>query len=136
MDGAQPEGDVVIERPAPVGVFGGTPVSPMAYGVLDASAALCAITLMVLAHSGTGGVARLLLALVFVSFVPGWAVLGHVPVAHGWSRVALAVALSLTLCTVGASAMAWLAQWQPNVLLDLVGGASVLAILASRARRR
>lgn len=105
-------------------------------GALDVSAALCAVTLVVLAHADTGGVARLVLALVFVSFVPGWAVLAHVPVADGWSCVALAVAISLTVCTAGASAMAWTGQWHPTVLLDLVGGASVLAIVASRARRR
>ncbi len=78
---------------------------------------------------GVGGPPRILLALGFVTFVPGWAVLGHSRVVDGVSKIALAVAASLTICTATALAMAWLRSWHPFILFYALAAASAVSVL-------
>jgi hypothetical protein len=85
---------------------------------------------LLLAALGLEGPARVFLALAFVTFVPGWALLGHVPVVDGTARVALAVALSLTLCTAVTQALLWLRVWEPIGVLVALGGVSLAVLLA------
>ncbi|MEA2843944.1 MAG: hypothetical protein QOJ69_1615, partial [Actinomycetota bacterium] len=111
------------------------------------------VTASLLAMVGIGltGPVRLLLALAFVTFVPGWALLGvvppleltagepgsaagRVPLVQGISKVAMAVAVSLTLCTLSAQALLWLRVWNPSALLGALGGLSLLT-LATRFLR-
>ena len=95
----------------------------------DVGAVIVTSSLLVMSGLGLTGWLRTLAALLFVSFVPGWAVLGHVSVGPGWSRGALAVGLSLTVCSAGALTMVWLGQWRPHLLLDVLGAASIAALL-------
>jgi uncharacterized membrane protein len=93
------------------------------------------VTLMALVAADVIGVIRLTLALVFVTFVPGWALLDHVTLAAGGpARLALAVALSLTIATMSSLALLWLHLWHPVVLLDVLGFVSLLAVLANLLR--
>lgn len=102
---------------------------------VDVGAAV--VTAMVLLATGFGltGIVRTMLALVFVSFVPGWALLDHVHLAEGTSKVALAVALSLSICTAGALTLLLLRIWQPFVLLYANGTLSLIGVLAHLARQ-
>jgi uncharacterized membrane protein len=90
--------------------------------------------LLLMAGLGVTGWIRTVAALVFVSFVPGWALLGYVSVGPRWSRSAVAVGLSLTVCTAGALAMVWLGHYRPYLLFDALAAASVAALLLRLAR--
>jgi len=96
---------------------------------LDAATAIVALILVTVVALGVTGPPRLVLALAFVSFVPGWAVVGRSRVADGTSKLALAVATSLTVCTVTALAMAWLRSWHPFALFYALAVASVASVL-------
>lgn len=104
--------------------------------LLDVGAVVVTSLLLLLSGFGVTGWARTVLALGFVTFVPGWAVLGHVRMATGPTRLALAVAMSFTVCGAGALAMAWLGQWRPYLLLDGAGAASLAAVLVHLAGGR
>jgi hypothetical protein len=96
---------------------------------------LATLALLVAVGVGLTGPPRIVLALAFVTFVPGWATVGHTSSVGGTSKVALAVALSLTVCTATAAAMAWLGSWHPVALFYGLGGVS-LAVLAGQVGRR
>ena len=112
-----------------------TPMDPVLVAVLDVAAVVVTAGLMAMAAVGATGGLRLALALAFVTFVPGWAVLDHVKLVDGANaRLALAVALSLTISTFAALAGLWLHVWHPIALLDAIGAASLLAVLAHLRR--
>ena len=64
---------------------------------------------------------------------PTWSVVGHVPLVKGLSKIAMAVALSLALCTATAQALLWLRAWYPSALLGVLGGLSLLALVGRLA---
>jgi len=101
---------------------------------MDRAAVVITVALLGLVALGVTGPPRLALALAFVTFVPGWALLGHSGLGHGVARIALAVAASLTICTAAALAMAWLDSWQPFAVLYGLGFAG-LAVLRWRSAR-
>lgn len=102
---------------------------------LDIAVVLVTTILMVMVTGGVTGEPRVVLALVFVTFVPGWALLDHVTlVAGGGARLAVAVALSLTISVSAALAVLWLHLWHPVVLLDVLGAVSLLVVLAHLGR--
>ncbi len=124
------------------------PVNPV-----DVGAALVTAALLVLVGMNVAGPARVLAALAFVSFVPGWALLGVLPLIPGgrtqdWSargaeslvrgvpKLALAVAMSLSLSAGATQSLLWLHVWHPVVLLWLLGGISLLALAWRLARPR
>jgi O-antigen/teichoic acid export membrane protein len=106
---------------------------PSSGDLVDVGAVLVTAVLLVVAGMGVGGsgagLARIALALVFVSFVPGWTVLNHVRLAEGTSRLALSVALSLTLGSAMAVSSLWLHLWHPRALLDGMGATCILALV-------
>lgn len=102
--------------------------------LLDVAAVAVTGSLLVMSGLGVSGPMRTILALVFVTLVPGWAVLDHVKFTGRPSKAALAVAFSLTACSSCALAMLWLSQWRPALLLDLLGAASLAAILSHLGR--
>jgi len=114
---------------------------PSRMDLVDTAAALVTGALLVVAGLGTTGAGRVALALAFVTFVPGWALLDYVPLAEPASRVALAVALSLSLSVAAAVSVLWLHLWQPRALLDVIGTTCLVALVwhlargGSRARR-
>lgn len=113
-----------------------SPAFPSGRDLADVGAAAVTVALLVVAGLGVTGWARIALALAFVSFVPGWAVLGHVRMAENASRVALAVALSLSLGTVAALSSLWLQVWHPRALLDVTAALCLMALAWHLARPR
>ena len=113
------------ERPTPF---------PSAVDLVDLGAALATAALLLLAGLGMTGGPRIALALVFVTFVPGWTVLNHVRLAEGTSRIALSVVLSLTLAVAATLSSLWLHLWHPRGLLDLAGAACLFALVGHLAR--
>lgn len=121
---------------------------------VDVGAALATALLLVLMAAGVESPLRVLLALAFVSFVPGWAVLGLipplqevsaeppwrvvdlVPLVDGVAKVALAVALSLTICVASTQALLWTRVWNPTATMGALGGLSLLALAARLATAR
>ena len=101
-------------------------------GLWDAGAAVVTASLLILSGLGVTGLGRTVLALVFVTFVPGWALLGRVRMAVPETRAALSVALSFTVCSAGALAMVWVGQWHPQLLLNALGALSLAALLLTR----
>jgi uncharacterized membrane protein len=111
------------------------PLAARVVAGLDVAVIMVTVTLMVLVAAEVTGAVRLMLALAFVTFVPGWAVLDHVTLVAGANaRVAVAVALSLTIATLSSLALLWLHLWYPVVLLDVLGCLSLLAVLAHLLR--
>jgi uncharacterized membrane protein len=100
----------------------------------DVAAVVLTSSLLLMAGVGVTGWVRTVAALVFVSFVPGWALLGYVSVGPPWSRSAVAVGLSLTVCTAGALVMLWVREWRPYVLFDALAAACLAALLLHLAR--
>jgi uncharacterized membrane protein len=97
---------------------------------LDVGAAIVSGLLITLTGLGATGAARTLLALVFVTFVPGWALLDHVAMtAGGIPRIALAVGLSLTISVLTTFALLRLHLWYPVALLDVLGGLSFVGVM-------
>jgi hypothetical protein len=101
---------------------------PSGADLLDVGAVVVTAALLVVTGVGVSGAPSLVLGLVFVTFVPGWAVLDHVPLARGAARVALAVALSLSLTTTAAVSSLWLDVWHPRALLDVTGALCLVAV--------
>jgi hypothetical protein len=83
---------------------------------------------------GLHGMLRGLFALVFVSFVPGWALLDHLSLAEGQARVALAAALSLTICTLAAVTALWLEIWHPLGTFEVLAALSLVGLVTSLGR--
>jgi hypothetical protein len=101
------------------------------------AAAAVTIILAAIVRLGATGPIRVVLALAFVTFVPGWALFGRSRIVHGVSRVALAVTASFTACLAAAVTMAWLGSWHPVALFYAFGAITVMALLrpSRRARR-
>ena len=102
---------------------------PSPVDLVDGAAALVSAALLVVAGLGVTGIGRVALALVFVTFVPGWAVLDVVPLANGAARAPVAVAISLSLCILVAVSAVWLHVWYPRALLDGAAGVCLAAAL-------
>jgi len=111
---------------------------------LDAGAVMATTALLGMVATGLTGPVRIVLALAFVTFVPGWALLGalpprkltagEAPLVAGTAKVAMAVAVSLTLCTLSAQGLLWLRLWNLSALLAVLGGLSLLGLAASFVR--
>jgi len=121
---------------------------------VDVGAALVTGALLMMVGIGHTAPVRVVLALAFVTFVPGWAllgllptlnvvtvrdqatILGRVPLVQGLPKFALAVAISLTLATGAAQALLWLHLWHPSTLLGVLGSMSLLALEVRIVRPR
>jgi hypothetical protein len=91
----------------------------------------CLIVIAALAAEvalGGDGPIRLLLALGFVSVVPGWALVRRLGLAESATGAAMAVPSSLSICAAGSVIMVWLHAWQPLVLLAVLAIVSAVAI--------
>ena len=84
--------------------------------------------------AGAHGPLRELLALVFVTFVPGWALLPH-PFKRWSTQAALAIAISLTVGSGASAVMLWLSLWAPTVLFALLAAVSCTLIVPRLLRR-
>jgi len=70
-----------------------------------------------------------LLALAFVTFVPGWGLARAAGLAGGLSGLAVAMLSSLTICAAASTLMVWLNLWHPLVLLAVIGAVSAVLLL-------
>ena len=104
--------------------------------MIDSAALAVTAVLAVLVELGVTGPLRGVLALVFLTFVPGWAVVTNWTPAARLSRFALSVLLSLSICTAGATITLWLHFWHPLALFYVVALASAAAIISGLVRRR
>lgn len=102
---------------------------------LDSIAGGVAVALLVAVVAGVAGPARAVLALAFVSFAPGWALLARLRVAEGADRLALAVVCSLTICTLGSLATLWARVWSPPALLAALAALTIAALVQPRLAR-
>jgi hypothetical protein len=84
---------------------------------------------MFLNIANTGGVFRLVLALLFVTCVPGWAVVRAAGLSADLTGVAIAVLASLTISAAASTAMVWLNAWHPLMLVAVLAVASAVVIL-------
>ncbi len=104
--------------------------------VLDLAALAVAVALVALISLRITGPLRGLLALAFLTFVPGWAVVANWPSATKRSRVALSVVLSLSITAAAATTTLWLHFWRPLGLFYVEASASAVAIVFGLVRRR
>lgn len=127
MSQAAPARPVDPEPPAPS-------LRPEVDVALDMGAAAVTATLALLVGLDAGGPARVVLALAFISFVPGWAALDWGPFQDSRAKVAVAVVLSLTICTALSLAQLWLEWWRPQVVFDVAAALCLVAIVVHLCR--
>lgn len=111
---------VLGPRPKPAVALGMGKISPLVRTGVDLAALLTTIALTAAVAAGVQGVFRVVLALVFVTLVPGWAILGGSSVRPGIHPIVLAVPLSLALCATAATVSLWLRAWQPMILFGVL----------------
>jgi uncharacterized membrane protein len=104
--------------------------------LLDLVAVLVAMGLLLLAFLDTGGVVRLLLALVFAFFVPGRAIVSNWPRMANWSDMGMSIALSLAVLVVFSTCSLWARFWHPLGLFQLEAVLSLIGLGVAIARRR
>jgi hypothetical protein len=104
--------------------------------LIDGAALAVILVLGALVILGVEGPVRGLLALAFVTFVPGWAVVTNWRTAAQSSMIALSVLISLSFCAGVATISLWLRAWHPLGLFYVTAAASAIAIGSSLFRRR
>jgi uncharacterized membrane protein len=103
--------------------------------VLDVSAGLIAAGLILLSYLGDSGLLRILLALGFVFFVPGRAIVTNWPRMASWSKLAMPIVLSLAILTLAATVTLWAHVWKPMDLFQAEAWLSEAGLLLGIARR-
>jgi uncharacterized membrane protein len=112
------------------------PDAPIRSEPIDVAALAVTAILTALVAAGVRSPVRAVLALAFVAFVPGWAIVtNRTPIARS-SRIALAVVLSLAVSAAAATITLWLHVWEPDVLFYVAAAASAAAIGYKLARGR
>jgi uncharacterized membrane protein len=97
----------------------------------DLGAVVITASVLVLTISNVHSPIRGLLALTFLTAVPGWAVVSNWPRFAARSRAALSVLFSLSICIVVATVSLWAELWHPLGLFDLCAAATGLALFRS-----
>jgi hypothetical protein len=103
--------------------------------VLDLCGILIAGGLLAVTYVGGSGLPRILLAVGFVFFTPGRAIVTNWAWMANWSGLAMSVVLSLALLTLLATAALWAHSWKPMGLFQVVAGLSVAGLAIGIARR-
>lgn len=104
--------------------------------LVDAGAAAVSGGLLVFLATDAGGPIRILLALAFVTLVPGWALQRMIPMTEASSALGLAVALSLAVAVVVTLAALWASVWDPRLIGEVLAGLCLAALLWRLARPR
>jgi hypothetical protein len=102
---------------------------------LDLSAGLIAVGLLTLSYLSESGLLRILLAVGFVFFVPGRAIVTNWPRMTSWSKVAMPIVLSLALLTLLATITLWANVWKPMDLFQAEAWLSLAGLCLGIARR-
>jgi hypothetical protein len=104
--------------------------------VLDLLAAIIAALLIVVIYADRVGLGRIVLALGFVFFVPGRAIVANWPRMARWSEVAIPMVLSLAVTALLATAALWAHLWYPLQIFQVEAWLSLAALAVSTVRRR
>jgi hypothetical protein len=104
--------------------------------VLDLLAAIIAALLIVVIYVDRVGLGRIILALGFVFFVPGRAIVANWPRMARWSEVAIPMVLSLAVTGLFATAALWAHLWHPLQIFEIEAWLSLAALVFSILRRR
>jgi uncharacterized membrane protein len=105
------------------------------HDLADLAAIVVAVGLAGLVVEGGSGIARVLLALAFASFVPGRAVVSNWPRLARWSEFGMSVVLSLAIMTLVAMVALWAHAWHPLGLFLIEAVLSAMALVAGMLRR-
>jgi uncharacterized membrane protein len=106
----------------------------LAYAI-DGLCILVTAALLGTMTAGVHGLARLLLALIFSTYVPGWAVVANIAALRRTSIAALPVLVSLAATTFAATFTLWIGHWAPIRLFWIEAALSVVAIVVATARQ-
>jgi hypothetical protein len=104
--------------------------------LLDLLAAVIAALLIVVIYSDRVGLGRILLALGFVFFVPGRAIVANWPRMERWSEVAIPMVLSLSVTGLFATVALWVHLWRPVQIFEVEAWLSLAALVFSILHRR
>ena len=113
----------------------GYPVAQWAE-LTDLLAVVVTVSLIAIIHLDRVGVARTVLALVFIFFVPGRAIVSNWPRMARWSEAAMPMILSLTITTLVATVALWAHFWRPLPLFEVVAWLSLAGLVVGITRRR
>jgi uncharacterized membrane protein len=112
------------------------PGTPIDSWVADGAAMVITAALAVMLLVDTTGTVRVLLAVSFLCYVPGRALVANWPAAQARSQVALPVVLSISIVTLVSVVGLWVHVWEPIVQFGVMAAASVAAIAVAMLRRR
>lgn len=104
--------------------------------VLDLLAAVITVLLIAIIYADRVGLGRIVLALGFVFFVPGRAIVANWPRMARWSEVAIPMVLSLAVTTLFATAALWAHLWLPLRIFEIEAWLSLAALVFSILHRR
>ena len=102
--------------------------------MLDMSAGLMTAGLLAVTYLGESGLLRMLLAVGFVFFAPGRAIVTNWPRMATWSAVAMPIVLSLALLTLAATVTLWAHAWRPMDLFQVEAWLSAIGLCLALAR--
>jgi len=119
----------------PVGHSGHADSASQLSDALDLLAALIAMGLLALTLAGRSGLPRLLLALAFLSYVPGRAIVSNWPLFARWAEAAVSMIFSLVVLGLLATATLWAHFWHPNGLFQAEAALSLAGLALGAARR-
>ena len=110
--------------------------APVRSEVVDLISLAATVALLALVAFDVTAWPRELLALAFLTFVPGWAIVTNWPSAAKVSRVALSVLLSVAISAGLATVTLWVHVWHPLALFYATALISLAAITFALVRRR
>jgi hypothetical protein len=104
--------------------------------VLDVLAAIIAASLIAVIYVNRVGAGRTVLALGFIFFVPGRAIVANWPRMARWSEAAMPIVISLTVTGLIATVALWVHLWRPLQIFEIEAWLSLAALVLSITRRR
>jgi hypothetical protein len=102
---------------------------------LDLLGALIAVGLLALTLAGRSGTPRLILALAFLAFVPGRAIVSNWSLFARWAEAAMSMILSITILGLLATVSLWAHFWHPEGLFQAEAVLSLAGLAIGVARR-
>jgi hypothetical protein len=102
---------------------------------LDLLGVLIAVGLLALTLAGRSGTPRLLLALAFLAYVPGRAIVSNWRLFAVWAEAAISMVFSVVILGLLATAALWAHLWHPVGLFQAEAGLSLIGLALGTARR-
>ena len=104
--------------------------------ILDLLAAITTAWLITVIYMNRVGPARIVLALGFVFFVPGRAIVANWPRIARWSEAAMPMVISLAATGLVAMVALWVHFWHPLQIFEIEAWLSLAGLAISITRRR